>query len=167
MSENKQNDKLDQRQERQSETVALKSKDAQEIVAPTAADKQSAEANRTNQSSGSLTELTLRGRGLTREQIAAAIEEQGDSISIDYGNGQEASRKSGLTAKSMVQVSDKTYDGKAVLAYDNQGQGAVSDANSVTAPVQNQRYEQDQSKIFPKQVEHRADGVKVTARLQR
>lgn len=69
-----------------------------------AADLKAAEATRTNQSSGSLTELALKSRGMTREQVSAQLKAQGDSVSIDYGNGLEASRKSGLTEKDLQQT---------------------------------------------------------------
>lgn len=130
------------------EVKPLGSSDAQQVATPTAQDKQIAEADRTNQSSGSLTELALKTRGLTREQIAAQMDAQGDSISIDYGNGQEASRKTGLTEKSLVQVGGKTYDAKTVVAYEPQNSsGIVSDATNAAV------YETDKSKIAPKQVE--------------
>ncbi len=80
--------------------------DAQSIVNSSAKDKQLIETDRTNQSSGSLTELTLKNQGLTREQIADRMKEQGDSISIDYGNGRDASRKTGLTEKDLVTVDE-------------------------------------------------------------
>lgn len=87
------------------EVKPLASSDAQQVATKSAQDRQIAEADRTNQSSGSLTELALKNKGLTREQIAAQMEAQGDSISIDYGNGQEASRKSGLTEKDFIEQS--------------------------------------------------------------
>lgn len=148
MVEVKPSDQGDQ-QNKASEVKPLASSDAQSIATPTAQDKQLAEHERTNQSSGSLTELALKTSGLTKEQIAAQMDAQGDSISIDYGNGQEASRKTGLTEKKMVQVGAKTYDTNAVVAYDNQGRsGIVSDATNATVV-----YETDKSKIVPKEVE--------------
>lgn len=148
MVEAKPSDQGDQQNKAQ-EVKPLASSDAQAIATPSAQDKQIAESDRTNQSSGSLTELALKTRGLSREQIAAQMDAQGDSISIDYGNGQEASRKTGLTEKKMVQVGGKTYDANAVVAYDNQGNsGIVSDATNATAI-----YETDKNKIVPKQVE--------------
>ena len=146
--ETKPTDQGDQQLKAQ-EVKPLASSDAQAIATPSAQDKQIAESDRTNQSSGSLTELALKTRGLSREQVAAQMEAQGDSISIDYGNGQEASRKTGLTEKELVQVGGKTYDAKTIVAYDNQGNsGIVSDATNATAV-----YETDKSKIVPKQVE--------------
>lgn len=56
------------------EVKPLGSSDAQQVATPTAQDKQIAEADRTNQSSGSLTELALKTKGLTREQIAAQLD---------------------------------------------------------------------------------------------
>jgi hypothetical protein len=148
MVETKPTDQGDQQLKAQ-EVKPLASSDAQAIATPSAQDKQIAESDRTNQSSGSLTELALKTRGLSREQVAAQMEAQGDSISIDYGNGQEASRKTGLTEKELVQVGSKTYDAKTIVAYDNQGNsGIVSDATNATAV-----YETDKSKIVPKQVE--------------
>ena len=97
------------------EVKPLETSDAQHLASPSARDKQIAEADRTNQSSGSLTELALKNKGLTREQISAQMEAQGDSISIDYGNGQEASRKSGLTEKDFIQKSRMTAP---KIAYD-------------------------------------------------
>lgn len=91
---------------RQPEVKPLASSDAQAIATPSALDKQAAESDRTNRSSGSLTELALKSRGMTREQVAAQLEAQGDSVSIDFGNGQEASRKSGLTEASLQRTSD-------------------------------------------------------------
>mgnify|MGYP003394197815 CR=1 FL=1 len=88
------------------ESKPMASSDAQSIVNSSARDKQIVEADRTNQSSGSLAELTLKNQGLTREQIAARMQEQGDSISIDYGNGRDASRKSGLKEKDLVTVDE-------------------------------------------------------------
>jgi hypothetical protein len=133
---------------RAQEVKPLASSDAQQVATPTAQDRQIAEADRTNQSSGSLTELALKTKGLTKEQIAAQMEVQGDSISIDYGNGQEASRKTGLTEKSLVQVGGKSYDAKTVLAYEPQNSSdIVSDATNAAV------YETDKSKIVPKQVE--------------
>lgn len=146
--ETKPNDQGDQQLKAQ-EVKPLVSSDAQVIATPSAQDKQIAESGRTSQSSGSLAELALKTRGLSREQIAAQMEAQGDSISIDYGNGQEASRKTGLTEKELVQVGSKAYDAKKVVAYDNQGNSSiVSDATNATAV-----YETDKSKIVPKQVE--------------
>ncbi|MBA4049679.1 MAG: hypothetical protein C0464_01585 [Cyanobacteria bacterium DS2.008] len=118
------------------ETKPLASSDAKLIVNPSAKDKQLAEVDRTNQSSGSLAELTLQSRGLTREQIAAQIESQGDSVSIDYGNGYEASRKSGLTERDLASVGSKSFDADAVLVYDAQSSGRriESDATVSKAP---------------------------------
>jgi|GEM_PF-1590834 len=124
---------------RAQEVKPLGSSDAQQVATPTAQDKQIAEADRTNQSSGSLTELALKTMGLTREQIAAQMDAQGDSISIDYGNGQEASRKTGLTEKALVQVGGKTYDAKTILAYEpKNNSGFVSDATNATVPSSGQ-----------------------------
>lgn len=64
---------VDRAPEAKPEPAQLKSKDAHEIVNPSADDKQKAEADRTNQSSGSLTELSFKSRGMTREQIKAQI----------------------------------------------------------------------------------------------
>ena len=86
---------------REQKTKPLASSDAAVIVNPTAQDKQFAEAERTNQSSGSLAELVLKSRGLTREQIATQMDEQEESISIDCGNGYKASKKSGVTEKDI------------------------------------------------------------------
>lgn len=91
------------------ETKALASSDAEVIVNPTAEDQQLAEICRTNKSSGSLAELNFRSNGLTRVQIAARMEEQDESISIDYGDGQKASRKSGLTEKDLVNRNGTPY----------------------------------------------------------
>lgn len=148
MVETKPTDQGDQ-QLKAKEVKPLASSDAQAVATPSAQDKQKAEAERTNQSSGSLTELAFKSRGLSREQVAAQMEAQGDSISIDYGNGQEASRKTGLSENELVQVGGKTYDAKTVVAYDNQGNSdIVSDATNATAV-----YETDKSKIVPKDVE--------------
>ncbi|MCA0316226.1 MAG: hypothetical protein LCH63_20565 [Candidatus Melainabacteria bacterium] len=87
--------------ERQPEAKPSASPDAQAIASPTAREKQSAEADRTNQSSGSIAELALKSRGMSREQVTKLLKEQGDSVSIDYGKGLEASRKTGLTAKDI------------------------------------------------------------------
>ncbi len=100
---------------RSKEIKPLESSDAQAIATPTAQDKRFAEADRSNQSSGSLTELALKTKGLTKEQIAVQIEAQGDSVSIDYGNGQQASRKSGLTEKDFIQ---KSGTEQQKIAYD-------------------------------------------------
>ncbi|MFA7340793.1 MAG: hypothetical protein WC028_28665 [Candidatus Obscuribacterales bacterium] len=100
------------------EVKPLVSPDAQAIATPSAGDKQLAEVERTNQSSGSIAELALKTRGLSREQIAAQMDAQGDSISIDYGNGQEVSRKTGLTEKALVQMGGKTYDAQTLTAYE-------------------------------------------------
>ncbi|HNA74076.1 MAG TPA: hypothetical protein PKW73_12085, partial [Candidatus Obscuribacter sp.] len=95
---------------RQPEVKPLASSDAQTIATPSALDKQTAETDRTNRSSGSLTELALKSRGMTREQVAAQLEAQGDSVSIDFGNGQEASRKSGLTEASLKKTADDSSE---------------------------------------------------------
>jgi hypothetical protein len=148
MAETKPSDQGEQHL-RSQEVKPLASSDAQSVLTPSAQDKQIAEADRTNQSSGSLTELALKTRGLTKEQIAAQMEAQGDSISIDYGDGQKASRKTGLTEKALVQVGSKAYDAKTVVAYEPQtNSGIVSDATNATAV-----YETDKSKIVPKQVD--------------
>lgn len=89
------------------EAKALASSDSAVIVNPSATDKQLAELDRTNKSSGSLTELNFRSQGLTREQIAARMEDQDESVSIDYGDGRDASRKSGLTEKDLVNKNKK------------------------------------------------------------
>lgn len=91
------------------ETKALASSDAEVIVNPSAEDQQLAEVGRTNKSSGSLTELNFRSQGLTREQIAARMEEQEESVSIDYGDGRDASRKSGLTERDLVNKNGTPY----------------------------------------------------------
>lgn len=91
------------------ETKALASSDAEAIVNPSCQDKRLAEEDRTNKSSGSLAELNFRSNGLTRVQIAARMEEQDESISIDYGDGQKASRKSGLTEKDLVNRNGTPY----------------------------------------------------------
>ncbi len=148
MAETKPSDQAEKQLKAQ-ETKPLESSDAHALATPTAQDKQIAESDRTNQSSGSLTELALKSKGLTKEQIAAQMEAQGDSISIDYGNGQEASRKTGLTEKSLIQVGGKTYDAKSVVAYDLQtSSDIVSDATNATAPVQ----EQDKITLKPVEV---------------
>jgi hypothetical protein len=145
------------------ELTLLKSKDAQEIATPSAGDKQKAEAERTNQSSGSLTELALKSRGLTREQVAEQLEAQGDSVSIDYVNGQEASRKTGLTEKELVTVGGRAYDRQAVVAYNPEQSGIVSDAtNAKAVPDNGAQYEQDKSKIFAKPVEVQASSIYAT-----
>lgn len=148
MAETKPSDQTEKQLKAQ-EVKPLESSDAQQVATPTAQDKHIAEADRTNQSSGSLTELALKTKGLTKEQIAAQMEAQGDSITIDYGNGQEASRKTGLTEKSLVQVGGKTYDAKTVVAYEPQNNSdIVSDATNATAPVQ----EQDKITLKPVEV---------------
>lgn len=148
MAETKPSDQAEKHLRAQ-EVKPLESSDAQQVATPTAQDKHIAEADRTNQSSGSLTELALKTKGLTKEQIAAQMEAQGDSITIDYGNGQEASRKTGLTEKSLVQVGGKTYDAKTVVAYEPQNNSdIVSDATNATAPVQ----EQDKITLKPVEV---------------
>lgn len=119
------------------ETKALASSDAQVIVNPSAQDKRLAEVERTNQSSGSLTELNYRGQGLTREQIAARMDEQDESISIDYGDGR-ASRKSGLTEKDLVSVGRSGSEANSVSACDNQQSPIVSDARSATTQERKQ-----------------------------
>lgn len=96
------------------EKKALSSSDAEVIVNPLATDKQLAEVERTNKSSGSLTELNFRSQGLTREQIAARMEEQDESVSIDYGDERDASRKSGLTEKDLV---NKNKNGNPYSVY--------------------------------------------------
>ncbi|HND69300.1 MAG TPA: hypothetical protein PL112_21015, partial [Candidatus Obscuribacter sp.] len=52
----------------------------------------------------------MKSRGMTREQVAAQLEAQGDSVSIDFGNGQEASRKSGLTEASLKKTADDSSE---------------------------------------------------------
>lgn len=89
------------RLDRRTEGKPLASSDAQTVATPTAAEKQNAEADRTNQSSGSVAELALRSRGMSKEQIAQQLAAQGDSITLDYGNGVEVSRKTGLTSKDL------------------------------------------------------------------
>lgn len=91
------------------DSKALTSSDADVIANPSAQDTRLAEVERTNQSSGSIAELKFRSQGLTREQIAARMEEQEESVSIDYGNGQKASRKSGLTEKDLVNRNGTPY----------------------------------------------------------
>ena len=125
------------RQLKEPETKALASSDAQVIVNPSAKDKQLAEVDRTNKSSGSLTELNFKSQGLTREQILVLMEEQDESISIDYGDGPDASRKSGLTEKDLVSVGGKSYNANTVLAYDSKQSGIVSDGTSAITQEQN------------------------------
>ncbi len=119
------------------ENKALSSSDSAVIVNLSATDKQLAELDRTNKSSGSLTELNFRSQGLTREQIAARLEEQDESVSIDYGDGRDASRKSGLTEKDLLSVGRKSYEANTVLAYNNRQSSLASDTTSATAQEQN------------------------------
>ena len=119
------------------ETNALASSDVQVVVNPSAKDKRLAEVDRTNQSSGSLTELNFKSQGLSREEIAARMDEQDESISIDYGEGR-ASRKSGLTEKDLELLGRSGNVANSVSAHDNKQNPMVSDATTETTQEQNQ-----------------------------
>lgn len=99
------------------EAQPLQSSDAEAVILPTVQEKQMAEADRTNQSTGSIAELAMKSRGMSREQVAQQLAAQGDSVSIDYGNGLEASRKTGLTDKDIqLKAQEATEDQRPIIA---------------------------------------------------
>lgn len=98
------------------ELTSLRAKDAHDIVTPSSQDRAKAEADRTNASSGSAGELALKGLGLSKEQIAARMAEQDDSIAIDYGGGKTISRLHPGSEKDMEQTSGTLHSSEAVVA---------------------------------------------------
>ncbi len=140
------------------EVKPLGSSDAQAIAAPTAQDKQAAEADRTNQSSGSLTELALKSRGMTREQVAQQLAAQGDSVSIDYGNGLEVSRKTGLTGRDIekrAQQAQSQMDTATVLAAEAKTNPAAEPVKLLKEWVEKQP-ESPQKEAFRQEVRQQA-----------
>lgn len=147
------------------ELTSIKSKDAHEVVNPNFEEKAKAEAIRTNASSGSAGELALKSSGLSREQIAARMAEQDDSISIDYGGGKIVSRLNPGKEENMVAVGAESYDTIAIIAQ-NFAPGGVADATNAINTSASQAgvslFETDKSKIFAKPIEATVSGVQAT-----
>lgn len=121
--------------EPKSEAKPLASSEAQALAVPSAQDMHAVELKRTNQSNGLLSQLALKSSSMTREQLAAQLKAQGDSVSIDFGNGQEASRKSGLTEQSLkieeAGPEMKNANGKPYKVYTAEASQAVQKPGAI------------------------------------
>ena len=95
---------------------------------------------------------------MTREQVAKQLAAQGDSVSIDYGNGLEASRKTGLTGKDIEKQAEQAQsllDTGSVLAAEAKTNPAAEPVKLLKEWVEKQP-ESPQKEAFRQEVRQQA-----------